>query len=138
VVIRCVVKAAIRRDEAGQDRVGEASCGREPPLVERGLVQGEQAIGEMRVILEDSRARGPTVFPGAAQPTLPVEETPRLCGWGAELVSIVAEECFNELDGPPLRITTPHIPLPSADALEDMAIPSIERIVTTIERAMQS
>ena len=67
-----------------------------------------------------------------------VEENPRLCGWGAELVSIVAEECFNYLDGPPLRITTPHIPLPSADALEDMAIPSVERIVTTIERAMQS
>jgi pyruvate dehydrogenase E1 component beta subunit len=67
-----------------------------------------------------------------------VEENPRLCGWGAELVSIVAEECFNELDGPPLRITTPHIPLPSADALEDMAIPSVERIVSTIERALQS
>ena len=67
-----------------------------------------------------------------------VEENPRLCGWGAELVSIVAEECFNYLDGPPLRITTPHIPLPSADALEDLAIPSIERIVSTIERAMQS
>jgi pyruvate/2-oxoglutarate/acetoin dehydrogenase E1 component len=67
-----------------------------------------------------------------------VEENPRLCGWGAELVSIVAEECFNELDGPPLRITTPHIPLPSADALEDMAIPSVERVVSTIERAMQS
>jgi acetoin:2,6-dichlorophenolindophenol oxidoreductase subunit beta len=67
-----------------------------------------------------------------------VEENPRLCGWGAEVVSIVAEECFNYLDGPPLRITTPHIPLPSADALEDMAIPSVERIVNTIERAMQS
>jgi acetoin:2,6-dichlorophenolindophenol oxidoreductase subunit beta len=67
-----------------------------------------------------------------------VEENPRLCGWGAELVSIVAEECFDDLDGPPLRITTPHIPLPSADALEDMAIPSVERIVATIERAMQS
>jgi acetoin:2,6-dichlorophenolindophenol oxidoreductase subunit beta len=67
-----------------------------------------------------------------------VEENPRLCGWGAELVSIVAEECFDDLDGPPLRITTPHIPLPSADALEDMAIPSVERIVTTVERAMRS
>jgi len=65
-----------------------------------------------------------------------VEENPRLCGWGAELVSIVVEECFDDLDGPPLRITTPHIPLPSADALEDMAIPSVERIVATIERAM--
>jgi pyruvate/2-oxoglutarate/acetoin dehydrogenase E1 component len=66
-----------------------------------------------------------------------VEENPRLCGWGAEVVSIAVEECFNFLDGAPLRITTPHIPLPSADALEDMAIPSVERIVTTIERAMQ-
>src|SRR5712691_8813543 len=44
-----------------------------------------------------------------------VEENPRLCGWGAEIVSIVAEECFYDLDGPILRITTPHIPLPSAD-----------------------
>jgi pyruvate/2-oxoglutarate/acetoin dehydrogenase E1 component len=67
-----------------------------------------------------------------------VEENPRLCGWGAELVSIAVEECFDDLDGPPLRITTPHIPLPSADALEDMAIPSVERVITTIERAMQS
>jgi pyruvate dehydrogenase E1 component beta subunit len=67
-----------------------------------------------------------------------VEENPRLCGWGAELVSIVAEECFNDLDGPIVRITTPHIPLPSADALEDRAIPSVDRVVATIEKAMQS
>ena len=42
-----------------------------------------------------------------------VEENPRLCGWGAELVSIVADEAFYDLDGPPVRITTPHIPLPA-------------------------
>jgi pyruvate/2-oxoglutarate/acetoin dehydrogenase E1 component len=67
-----------------------------------------------------------------------VEENPRLCGWGAEIVSIVAEECFWSLDGPVVRITTPHIPLPSADALEDLAIPSVGRIAETIEKAMQS
>jgi pyruvate dehydrogenase E1 component beta subunit len=67
-----------------------------------------------------------------------VEENPRLVGWGAELVSLAAEECFWDLDGPPVRITTPHIPLPSADALEDLAIPSVSRIVDTIEKAMQS
>jgi len=43
-----------------------------------------------------------------------VEENPRLCGWGAEIVSIVADEAFYDLDGPPVRITTPHIPLPAA------------------------
>jgi pyruvate/2-oxoglutarate/acetoin dehydrogenase E1 component len=50
-----------------------------------------------------------------------VEENPRLCGWGAEIVSIVADEAFYDLDGPPVRITTPHIPLPAADHLEDLA-----------------
>jgi pyruvate/2-oxoglutarate/acetoin dehydrogenase E1 component len=63
-----------------------------------------------------------------------VEENPRLCGWGAEIVSIVAEEAFNDLDGPLIRITTPHIPLPAADALEDLAMPSAQRIVETIRK----
>jgi acetoin:2,6-dichlorophenolindophenol oxidoreductase subunit beta len=57
-----------------------------------------------------------------------VEENPRLCGWGAELVSIVAQEAFWDLDGPSIRITTPHIPLPAAASLEDLALPSAARI----------
>jgi pyruvate dehydrogenase E1 component beta subunit len=61
-----------------------------------------------------------------------VEENPRLCGWGAEIASIVVDEVFWDLDGPVVRITTPHIPLPAAEALEDMAIPSVELIVQTI------
>ncbi len=67
-----------------------------------------------------------------------VEENPRLLGWGAEIVSIVAEECFWDLDGPIHRITTPHIPLPSADSLEDLVIPSSDAVATTVEKAMQS
>ena len=31
-----------------------------------------------------------------------------------------------------MRITTPHVPLPSADLLEDNTIPSVERIVREI------
>jgi pyruvate/2-oxoglutarate/acetoin dehydrogenase E1 component len=65
-----------------------------------------------------------------------VEENPRLCGWGAEIVSIAAEECFGALRGPAVRITTPHIPLPAADALEDHALPSADRIVATIRAAL--
>jgi pyruvate dehydrogenase E1 component beta subunit len=67
-----------------------------------------------------------------------VEENPRLCGWGAEIVSIVADEAFYDLDGPPIRITTPHIPLPAADVLEDLAIPSAKRIVDRVKRALQA
>ena len=61
-----------------------------------------------------------------------VEENPRLCGWGAEIASIVAHEIFWDLDGPIIRITTPHIPLPAADELEDATMPSSERIVREI------
>jgi pyruvate dehydrogenase E1 component beta subunit len=67
-----------------------------------------------------------------------IEENPRLCGWGAEVASIVADEVFYDLDGPIVRITTPHIPLPAADTLEDLAIPSVERIATTIHKSMNS
>ncbi len=61
-----------------------------------------------------------------------VEENPRLCGWGAEVSSLVAEELFYDLDGPIVRVTTPHIPLPSADALEDAVMPSPARIVDSV------
>jgi pyruvate/2-oxoglutarate/acetoin dehydrogenase E1 component len=65
-----------------------------------------------------------------------VEENPRVGGWGAEIVSLVADEGFYSLDAPMVRITTPHIPLPSAAALEDLAVPSIERIVATVKRRL--
>jgi len=65
-----------------------------------------------------------------------VEENPRLCGWGAEISSLVAEELFWDLDAPIMRITTPHVPLPAADRLEDLTIPSVARIVTTIRKTM--
>jgi pyruvate dehydrogenase E1 component beta subunit len=65
-----------------------------------------------------------------------VEENPRLCGWGAEISSLVAEELFWDLDAPIMRITTPHVPLPAADRLEDLTIPSVARIVTTIRKTL--
>ena len=66
-----------------------------------------------------------------------VEENPRLCGWGAELVSIVAEEGFWSLDGPSIRITTPHVPLPAAASLEDLALPSVDRIYETVSKSVE-
>lgn len=65
-----------------------------------------------------------------------VEENPRLLGWGAELASIVAHEAFWDLDGPVVRITSPHVPLPSADSLEDLVLPSAARIEKEIVEAM--
>jgi pyruvate dehydrogenase E1 component beta subunit len=66
-----------------------------------------------------------------------VEENPRLLGWGAEIASIAVDECFWDLDGPVQRITTPHIPLPAADSLEDLVLPSADLIAATVEKALQ-
>ena len=65
-----------------------------------------------------------------------VEENPRLCGWGAELSSLITEECFWDMDLPVTRITTPHIPLASADNLEDQMIPSVDRIFETVRAGL--
>jgi acetoin:2,6-dichlorophenolindophenol oxidoreductase subunit beta len=105
-----------------------------------GILEREHGIGarvvdlrslvplDMTTVLESVRATG-RVFT--------VEENPRLCGWGAEVGSIVAEEAFYDLDGPIVRITSPHVPLPAAEALEDAAVPTVDRIVETIVKAQQ-
>jgi acetoin:2,6-dichlorophenolindophenol oxidoreductase subunit beta len=66
-----------------------------------------------------------------------VEENPRALGWGAEIASIVVDEGFWSLDAPIVRITTPHIPLPSAPTLEDAALPTVDRIVDTVRRRLE-
>ena len=66
-----------------------------------------------------------------------VEENPRLCGWGAEIASIVADEGFWSLDAPITRITAPHVPLASAPVLEDLAMPSTERIFDTVRQRLE-
>jgi pyruvate dehydrogenase E1 component beta subunit len=37
-----------------------------------------------------------------------------------------------------VRITTPHIPLPAADILEDVVLPTPGRIVDTVRRSLGS
>jgi pyruvate/2-oxoglutarate/acetoin dehydrogenase E1 component len=112
--------AMVPRALAAAERL-ESGCGISATVVDvRSLVPLDT-----RTILEEVQKTGRLYT---------IEENPRLCGWGAEVVSIVAEECFYDLDGPIVRITTPHVPLPAADALEDHAVPSVDRIVETVQR----
>ena len=112
--------AMVPRALAAAERL-ESGCGISATVVDvRSLVPLDT-----RTLLEEVQKTGRLYT---------IEENPRLCGWGAEVVSIVAEECFYDLDGPIVRITTPHVPLPAADALEDHAVPSVDRIVETVQR----
>ncbi len=66
-----------------------------------------------------------------------VEENPRLCGWGAEIASIAAEEAIDDLSGPIVRITAPHVPLPAAENLETLVIPTPERVAAVIRKTLR-
>jgi len=115
-------------------------------MVPRALKAAEALAGEhgIQATVVDLRSLVPldakTILAHSARTgrVFTVEENPRLCGWGAEVASLVQEEVFDALKGPVLRITTPHVPLPAADQLEDAVIPSVARIAAEIKRALDS
>jgi pyruvate dehydrogenase E1 component beta subunit len=127
-------KAAIAREGSDVTIVSLAA------MVPRALKAAETLQSDHGISAEviDLRTLVPldttTIFESVSKTArlVTVEENPRLCGWGAEVSSIVAEELFYDLDGPIIRVTTPHIPLPSADALEDAVMPSPARIVENV------
>ena len=61
-----------------------------------------------------------------------VEEGFPQSGIAAEIIAQINEVCFYSLDGPIKRICTLEIPLPCSPKLENMAIPSKERIENEI------
>lgn len=61
-----------------------------------------------------------------------VEENPYQGGWGATLVSVVADEGFGLLDAPVRRVAGECVPLPFADALEERVIPTVDKVVAAV------
>jgi len=65
-----------------------------------------------------------------------VQEAPRTCGFAAELAAILAEKAILDLRGPVLRVTGYDVPYPYWQ-LEDVYLPSVERVSTAIRRLME-
>ncbi|WP_406162448.1 alpha-ketoacid dehydrogenase subunit beta [Streptomyces canus] len=61
-----------------------------------------------------------------------VEENPYQGGWGATLVSVVADEGFALLDAPVRRVAAECVPLPFADVLEEQVIPTVDKVVAAV------
>ncbi|MEU9326690.1 alpha-ketoacid dehydrogenase subunit beta [Streptomyces canus] len=61
-----------------------------------------------------------------------VEENPYQGGWGATLVSVVADEGFTLLDAPVRRVAAECVPLPFADVLEEQVIPTVDKVVAAV------
>jgi 2-oxoisovalerate dehydrogenase E1 component beta subunit len=64
-----------------------------------------------------------------------VYEDNRFGGFGAEVAAILAEEAFESLDGPIVRVTGPDVPgVPYNHVLEDWYMPSPDRIANAVRR----
>jgi 2-oxoisovalerate dehydrogenase E1 component beta subunit len=50
-------------------------------------------------------------------------------GIGAEISALLAEDCFDSLDGPILRIAPPDTPVPFSTPLEEFFLPKVSDIV---------
>lgn len=66
---------------------------------------------------------------------LVVYEDNQTCGYGAELAAIVADEAFEHLDGPVMRIAAPDVPaMPFSSVLEEFCLPNAERIAQALRK----
>ena len=63
------------------------------------------------------------------------EDTPR-CGLATDIIALVGRKAFDYLDASPKMVTPPHTPVPFSPILEDIFIPSPEKVADTIRAAL--
>jgi 2-oxoisovalerate dehydrogenase E1 component beta subunit len=67
-----------------------------------------------------------------------VQEDHRTLGISSEISAVIAEQAFECLDAPIMRVTAPDIPaIPFAPPLEKFYMPTVEKIMTAMERCAQ-
>jgi len=57
-----------------------------------------------------------------------LHEATRSCGVGAEVCALIAEEAFEDLDGPVVRVTAPDTPIPFSPPLERAVLPQLDDV----------
>ncbi len=63
-----------------------------------------------------------------------VEEAEPAVGVGSEVMAIINEECFFELDAAPVRVSAANVPIPYNHAMEKAAIPNANDVVDAVRR----
>jgi len=64
------------------------------------------------------------------------EDYPR-CSIASDISALVAENAFDFLDAPPVRVTPPHTSIPFSQALEPLYLPTKERVVQAAMDVLQ-
>ena len=86
-----------------------------------------------------------TLIPGTGRPcsrapqktskVLVLHEDTRTGGFGGEIAATIAEEAFEHLDAPIMRIAAPDTPVPFSPPLEKAFIPQVDDVVKGLKRA---
>ena len=67
-----------------------------------------------------------------------VDEANPRCSIASDVSSVVAQEAYGALKAPIQMVTAPHAPVPFAPSLEDVYIPSVERIVEAVRHSSEA
>ena len=65
---------------------------------------------------------------------LVLHEDTRTGGFGAEIAATIAEEAFEHLDAPVMRLAAPDTPVPFSPTLEKAFIPQVEDVVAGLRQ----
>jgi 2-oxoisovalerate dehydrogenase E1 component beta subunit len=86
---------------------------------------------DMRTLIPWDKAR---VLEGVRRcsKVLVLHEDTRTGGFGAEIAATIAEEAFEDLDAPVMRLAAPDTPVPFSPPLEKAYIPQVEDVVTAL------
>jgi acetoin:2,6-dichlorophenolindophenol oxidoreductase subunit beta len=144
-----------------RDDVETGEAGVVPLGVARRVTEGEDvtivALGQMVGVAADAAARATwsgevidlqTLVPwdratvtGSVAKTgriVVVEEAPYSGGWGTEITDHVCGELFGSLSAPPLRVTTPDVPVPYSGPLEARFLPSAEYVTEQVDELLRT
>ena len=134
--------------EIGKARI--ARSGRDATIVTYGsTVATSLAAAEMlalegiEVEVIDLRSLQPwdseTVFASVARThrAVVVHEAVQAFGVGAEISARIADEAFDELDAPVVRVGAPFMPVPFAKSLESGYVVTVEKIVKALRRTLE-
>ncbi|HZD17691.1 MAG TPA: alpha-ketoacid dehydrogenase subunit beta [Actinomycetota bacterium] len=98
------------------------------------------AQGGMSVEVVDLRSIVPldteTILASVAKTSraIVLYESHRFLGVGAEVASVIAQEAFETLDSPVVRIAPPNVPVPFSPALEDAYLPQVVDIEDAVRK----
>ena len=65
------------------------------------------------------------------------EEGPMRASVGAWLASVIAEDCFDDLDAPIARVAAPDVPIPFSPPLEGFVMPDAEAVVAAVRHVLK-